>query len=209
MKILKVVSIMSIVLIISCKDNKSSMVIKEKANPKAAINMDSLKEAMYPSLWVYGMISPKDNINWIVARWYGFNFDIKGGCTTPQDIGKEEHNRKTDSILSARIGKDWEQRFDKSVDSLYSLDTLAVGIAKSDKCVIGLDTVTEKYGKYDTRSLEFRSHPTEDDNIKLVTVDSQLESNKKRYRWMHYMTITVDLEKKKVIKVDMTSYGTI
>jgi hypothetical protein len=81
-----------------------------------------------PSLWVYGMIQEKDRQRQIVDDWYKFDFRIIAGCIVSDSLRKvtDEHNRKTDSILTVRIGKDWRDKFEHTVDSLYSGDSLAI-----------------------------------------------------------------------------------
>jgi len=206
MKNLKNTLFVLVLTIISCSGPAPKVDSQKKTNIelKMAVRIDSLR----PSLWVYGMMQPNDAENSIVAGWYGFNFDIRGGCVTPQDNEKEEHNRKTDSILTARIGKDWEKRFNKSVDSLYNIDTSALAIAQENSFVKDFYEKTEKFNeenKVYAPSLEFYCHPTLDDNIKAVIL--QGGGVNKHSREFHYLTITVDLEKKKVINIDKTVYA--
>jgi len=184
-------------------DNQTG--IKAKAAP-----IDST-EIKYPSLWVYGGIpGPKDEIREVVDNWYNFKYSFRGGCLISPEKGTKEHNEKTDSILSARIGKDWEQRFDKSVDSLYFIDYSAISIAMADAYVKKFKTATEnKYNekyKFYLSPSSYKCYPTSDDNIRVVAVDGWgiVYKHTGRYR---YLTITVDLKKKKVLNIDKTGYG--
>ena len=180
------------------------------ANNRDSTKVESVDsfEIKYPSLLVYGMHQPEDAERCIVDAWYGFRFKVMGGCTTPMADGTAEHNQRTDSILTSRIGKDWREKFNKSVDSLYAIDTTAISIAKADNYVLNFDTITEKHNlKYDFYpNLRYDCFPTSNDHIKVITVQGYGVVRNK-VGTVNYLTITVDLKMKKVIDIYKTAFA--
>jgi uncharacterized lipoprotein NlpE involved in copper resistance len=123
----KIVSVLlcvfiSLLLISGCNNRSQSIDSDQKKLSKA----DSL-EILFPSLWVYGLPDEKDNIRQQIDELYKFRFLIKAGCSVPDSlpITAEIHNKITDSILSIRIGKNWRDRFEASVDSAFSIDSVS------------------------------------------------------------------------------------
>ena|ERR1051325_6194635 len=189
-------------------DNSTPTDSTEKKKKMMSVQ-DSI-EYLYPSLWVYGgPPEQKDYQRQILDRWYDFRFTIKSSlCTVAPDKDTEAHNKKTDSVMTARLGKDWYKRFEKSVDSLYAIDSLAIAIAQADSYIHNFDTTTEKHNdKYNYYpNLRYTSHATNDDNIKIVTIEGYGVA----YRQvgdLSYLRATVDLKKKKVINIDKTAFS--
>lgn len=211
MRITWIYLILSCLIIVSC-DNPNARkeeVTDNHQKTETIATVDSF-EIKYPSLWVYGGPSdPKDDQRQIVDAWYNFRFIIKSSrCTDTPEDGTDKHNKITDSIMTARLGKDWYQIFERSVDSLYAIDSMAITIAQADRYIHNFDIATEKhndkYGFYP--NLRYTAHATSDDNIKVVTVEgygvvyNDIGS-------MNYLRATVDIKRKKVINIDKTAYS--
>lgn len=198
-------------IITSCEDSNSQkkQLPERTERTESTPAVDSM-EILYPSFWVYGRANDsKDHQRQIVDAWYKFRFIIKSSrCTdTPRD-DTDKHNEFTDSIMSARIGKNWYQKFEKSVDSLYAIDTLAISIAQANHVILHFDTITEKYNdQYKFYpNLQYTSHATGDDHIKVVTIEGYgVVYNATTF--VNYLRATVDLKRKKVINIDKTAYS--
>lgn len=167
---------------------------------------DSLLEISYPSYIVNsGKPDSKDRLRYLVADSYNFRFIVTGGDCTDADMADySKHNKKTDSIMTIRVGKDWYQRFEKSSDSLYEIETLAESIAEKDirgmKLIKNVlkDTSLHFYPQY-------KSAPTFQPKIKVVALLGEGRIYKDVTE-VNYMRFFVDIEKEKVIKVDTSSY---
>ena len=196
---------------VACNELKTeeNKLTEIKLKTKSASPIDSF-EISYPSLWVYGgPPSPRDHQRQIVDDLYHFRFVIKSSsCTVSPEIGTDKHNQITDSIMTVRYGRNWQQRFEYSVDSLYTLDSLAIAIAKSDKYILKLEKVrgvhNDKYDFYP--SLEYNTHATFDDNVKLVTLEG-LGVVKGRVMRLNYLRATIDIRRQKVIVADKTAFS--
>jgi hypothetical protein len=191
----------------SSKDKKLSTEKPKIIDTKSTV--DSM-EILYPSLWVYGgPPDPKDHQRQIVDEWYHFRFKIKSSrCTDSPEEGTDKHNKFTDSIMTARLGKDWYQKFEKTVDSLFAVDSMAVAIALADKFILNFDTTTERHNdKYDFYpNLRYTAHATADNNLKVVTVEGYgVVYN--AVGSLNYLRATVDMKRKKVISIDKTAYS--
>ena len=195
---------------VSCNKSKTeeSKVTEIKAKTKSASPTD-LFEISRPSLWVYGgPPSPRDHQRQIVDDLYHFRFDIKSSsCTVTPEIGTDKHNQITDSIMTVRLGRDWQQRFEHSVDSLYTLDSLAIAIAKKDKYILKLEKTAGMHNdKYDFYpGLEYTAYATSDDNLKIVTING-LGVVKSRVKMLNYIRVTIDIRKRKAIFTDKTAF---
>jgi hypothetical protein len=196
--------------VLSCNNSsKDKKLLTEK--PKiieTKSTVDSM-EILYPSLWVYGgPPDPKDHQRQIVDEWYHFRFKIKSSrCTDSPEEGTDKHNKFTDSIMTARLGKDWYQKFERTVDSLFAVDSMAVAIAQADKYILNFDTTTERHNdKYDFYpNLRYTAHATADDNLKVVTVEGYgVVYN--AVGSLNYLRATVDMKRKKVISIDKTAF---
>lgn len=186
----------------SCKNNHS------KTEDIKEVEIDSF-EILRPSYWVSGMTNPKDQQRQTVDEWYKFRYVIKGSCFVDNEDrqASEKHNRKTDSILSLRIGKNWKLRFEKTVDSLYSIDSTAIAIARADTYIINFDTITSKYNEEHKfyANLRYNAYATTNENLRLVTVTGY-GFIYNEVGILNYLRATVDLKKKKVINIDKTAY---
>lgn len=187
----------------NCKNNES------KTEENKQVEIDSF-EIYRPSYWVSGMIDPKDQERQIVDEWYTFRYVINGSCfvSNADRIATEKHNQKTDSILSSRIGKDWKARFEKTVDSLYSIDSLAIEIARADSYILNFDTMTSKYNEEHKfyANLRYDAYATTNENLRLVTI-SGYGFIYNKVGSINYLRATVDLKNKKVINIDKTSFA--
>jgi hypothetical protein len=184
------------------KPNTKSVHLKHK-------KIDSF-ELLRPSLWIYGMFNDKDRQRQIVDKWYNFYFRIVGTDVVNDSLvaAVEEHNKITDSILSKRIGKNWQARFEHSVDSLYSVDSTAIVIAKSDPFISDFYKNTEKHNvKYDFYpNLKYTTFATQVPNIKVVTIEGYgLVYG--RIGNINYLRATIDMKLRKVINIDKIAYG--
>lgn len=134
MKYLPLVFLLSLWLINSCKNDSTSSrndVRKCDTETDGRQTYTDSMNLLYPKYMVAGMYQEKDMQRQQIDAQYGFRFSIEAGCVVSDSLVKaiEVNNQKTDSILSKRHGKNWYKRFEKSVDSLYHLDTLARFIA--------------------------------------------------------------------------------
>lgn len=169
----------------------------------AQINFEKEMELKYP---IYtepgGLPLPDDKYRYLVSGWYGFRFRTTGSSCTDQyqktfDAGR---NKKTDSILSARISPDWHERFEKTVDSLYAIDSLACSIAENDpaiKRLIKSKTKDYKHTVYPT----YKYIPTPQKHIKAVSIE-WLGKIYKDNANVSFIRAAVDIRTKKVIKTE-------
>ncbi len=164
---------------------------------------DEFKD-LFPEYTVRGgRPKPSDKYRYQVAqRIFGFRFIVTGNaCTDVRDLDSLEvaNNKRTDSILTKRIGKNWYEKFENTVDSLYCLDTLAVSIAKNDGNVkkrIGI-----KSGKNPEKYPAFICYATPQDNLKMISV-IWVGKIYNAPRDVSFMRVLVDLKKKKVHNID-------
>lgn len=195
--------IISVVFIIGC--GKSKAPIKtQKQN-----EVDSI-EILRPSWLIYGLPDEKERQRSIVDDWYGFRIRRVGGCMISDSLRDvvEQRNSITDSVLKIRIGPDWMIRFEKTVDSLYSIDSIAIAIARSDAYVRNFEINTEKhndeYNYYP--NLEYNVYFTPKENEKVVGLEGYGVIYKK-VRRLSYLRITVDISQKKILNIEKTAYG--
>jgi hypothetical protein len=106
-----------------------------------------------------------------------------------------------------RIGKDWKARFEKTVDSLYAIDSLSIEIARADSYIMNFDTITSKYNEEHKfyANLSYNAYATTNENLRLVTVTGYGLIYNEVGR-LNFLRATVDLKKKKVINIDKTAY---
>ena len=163
-------------------------------------------DSMYPTYCVQGGLpDPKDKYRKKVSRWYKFRFIVEGyGCTDPRDNTIYEQNKKTDSILSARIGQDWEKRFEVSVDSLYNIDTTAIHIVKNNSRIKEL-TKKIDYTPSNTNYPIYTCHASLEPYIKIVNIKAESKMSK-HTAYIDYLRAVVDLKKKKVILIEDTPF---
>jgi hypothetical protein len=187
----------------NCKNNES------KTEEIKEVEIDSF-EILRPSYWVSGMINPKDQQRQLVDEWHGFSYLIKGSCmvSNADRFATEKHNQKTDSILSNKTGKNWKARFEKTVDSLYAIDSLAIEIARADSYILNFDTITSKYDEEHKfyANLRYNAYATTNENLRLVTITGYGIIYKEVGR-INYLRATVDLKKKKVIHIDNAAFA--
>lgn len=195
--------------VVCCHSPKADeTILADPGKTRSTSIVDSF-EILRPSLWVGpGLSEPKDRQRQIVDEWYHFRYVLGGTCTDAQLATKDQHNKKTESIMTVRMGKDWYKKFERSVDSLFTIDSLAIEIAKADQRVKKFGKATEKHNdKYNFYpNLRYYSNATPDDDIKVVTVEGYgIVYNK--VGDLNYLRATIDLKKKKVISIDWTSYS--
>lgn len=181
---------------------------EETPEQETGMDEDKAYEMTYPSYWVYGMHEEKDRQRAIIAsRLYGFRFMVTGGCTvtTEQEYETLAHNKVTDSIMSKRIGKNWLQKFEKSADSLYSLDSTAIKIASDNRMVANfLEKQKNSSGHI---APNFTSMPTPDNTIKIVNFQKSGYINGHE-EMLSLLRVVVNLKESKVISIDTMAYCT-
>lgn len=191
----------------ACNNHTASQP-ESQPTPETTAGLDTF-DMLRPSYWVYGMSQPKDRQRQVAAAWYKFRYRIIAGCIVTDSLERaaNEHNRITDSILTARIGKDWRDKFEHTVDSLYASDSSAIEIARADPFIHHFDKAAEKYDAgYDYYpNLRYTCHPTPEDHIKVVVTEGYGVIHG-QVEWVSYLRAKVDMKKKKVIAIDKTSY---
>ncbi len=168
----------------------------------AQVNLQKIWEEKYPIYAVAGGLpDPADKYRYIVDSWYGFTFTVNGNCTTQYAVDANRNN-KTDSILKKRIGKDWHERFEKTVDSLYRIDTLAISIAENDSSVQNLIKLKAKENPLDFYP-GYKCYAAPQKNFRIVSITC----NDRIYNDtinVSFMRVAVDISKKKVTKIEDT-----
>jgi hypothetical protein len=205
----KIIILGIIALFISCNSKSTSETHSITNNIQTTTEVDSI-EILRPSFWIFGLPDRKDHQRQIIAPIYKFRYKIKGNCLVSDSLVKacDKHNKTTDSVLLSRLGANWKTKFEYSVDSLYSLDSLSVGIAKADPYILNFDTLTKKHNnKFNFYpGLQYKSYTTNQENIRVVVIDGWGVINND-VGWVNYLRATVDLKSKKVINIDKTAYG--
>ena len=121
-------------LIASCHKNcKDSMKVNQR---------DSLLRT-YPVWQTYGFPIVNFQETQEIAKTMGFRFEVVGDCSITDSLEKavKRNNKIVDSVLTKRYGKDWGKILKKSADSLYTVDTIMVGIAESHDYIKRFTTV--------------------------------------------------------------------
>ncbi|RZK07003.1 MAG: hypothetical protein EOO46_14920 [Flavobacterium sp.] len=150
-----------------------------------------------------GLPKQDDKYRYLVDGWYGFRFRTTGSSCTDVDRNIDiDQNKKTDSILTKRIGKDWMQKFERTVDSLYAIDTLVTNIARND---IGVKNLIKlKSSKNTEKSYpSYKCYPTTSKFLKAVSIQWEGEIYNTTYE-VSYMRVIVDINEKKVKKIETT-----
>jgi|GEM_PF-3634786 len=166
---------------------------------------DSIMNIKYPIYEVYGMPNEKDKQRQIVDYTYKFRFHIIGGCEVDDmtKVRTEINNEKTNKIMISRYGKHWMGKFERSVDSLYSLDSLAIDIAQKDKHVRRIESQIEQYHSH--IQPKYKCWETSESNKRMVTLDAESPSNG-QMKYMNQFRATVDIKNKKVTNLDSTPF---
>lgn len=169
------------------------------ANMGPQNEMDSLMDIKFPRYEVYGLHQERDRQRTFIDHQYGFRYQIVGGCTVDERtrIEAETQNQKTDKIMTSRYGKDWMEKFEHSVDSMYAIDSIAIHIATTMPNYKKLDADTSLFN---FKHIVF-STPIE--NVKLVEIRGDKKNDRTTYS---YLRATVDIDKKKIINVDSQPY---
>lgn len=182
---------------------------KSQAPPQQKAPVDS-SEILRPTFQVFGYRDGKDRERQVVATWYGFRYKVVAGCEVSDSLLRsiEQHNKITDSVLTSRLGPSYRQRFQRSVDSLYAVDSAAIEIARSDEFVRDFERSTEKHNE------EYNFYPNLTYIVHFTPLDHQKLVDLQGYGVVHdwvrrvsYLRITVDMEKKKVVHIDKTVFG--
>lgn len=165
---------------------------------------EKIMNESYPIYRVAGGL-PKidDKYRYLVDGWFGFRFRTTSSSCTDVDRNIDmEQNKRTDSILTKRIGKDWMQKFEKTVDSLYAIDTLAASIARNDSAVRKL--VKLKSSKATEQVYpSYNCYPTTNKYLKAVSIQWQGEVYN-RTAEVSYVRVFIDISEKKVKKIEDT-----
>jgi hypothetical protein len=176
----------------------------EKLKDTAEINRQKRMENEYPTFTIRGGLpNYKDKYRYIVDRWYNFSFRVTPGGCTNQDEYKinEVQNHKTDSLLKKRIGKNWRDKFEKSVDSLYKIDSLSINIAENDFEIKRL--VNKKLNNKSKDFMNYKCYPTTKDNVKIVSFEWEGKIYKDS-TIVSYIRAIINLKERKVIEIEKT-----
>ena len=169
----------------------------------AQINAEREYENEFPTYTVQGgMMQPEDKYRYIIDRWYGFRFVVNGNtCTDPNNMNIDlNHNNRTDSILKKRIGKNWYEKFEKSVDSLYSLDTLAVFIVRNN---IQVKNLIKKKSKNKDRYTSYKCYSTNKGNLKIVSLEWEDIIYKDSIN-VSFARVIIDIKEKRVKGIEQS-----
>ncbi|KAF2513870.1 hypothetical protein [Flavobacterium foetidum] len=198
-----------IILVIGIVIGKTKVFEKQavEEHKKAVIDSESVNaeirlENKYPTYTVFGgPPDPKDQYRYIIARWYNFRFSVNGtSCTNIVDHSADvRHNNRTDSILQRRIGKNWRDLFENSVDSLYKVDSLAISI--TEKSILVKNAIKQKEKTNKAKYISYKTYPTTDKNLKIVSVEwygmIYRDSTK-----VSFLRAIVDVKNKKVTQIE-------
>lgn len=171
----------------------------------AMINAEIKFENKYPTYMIAGgRPDIKDRYRYIVDNWYNFRFSVNG--TTCTDLNNQiidiNRNNRTDSILKKRIGKNWMEKFEKSVDSLYHIDSLAIHIAENSETV--KNAIREKAKTTNAkRYIDYKCYPTTNKNLKIVSVEWTGLIYKDSIM-VSFLRAIVDIKSKKVKEIEKT-----
>ena len=168
----------------------------------AQINYEKEIEIRYPTYTVQGGLpEPDDKYRYLVSQWFEFRFRTTSSSCTNQHKETIDFNKNniTDSILSARIGPDWYERFEKAVDSLYRLDTLACHVVKNDKTIQKL-IKTKTQGNPEVYPV-YECYPAPNANLKVISV-SWLGKIYKDTVHVSFIRASVDLRTKKIVNIE-------
>jgi hypothetical protein len=77
-----------------------------------------------PRILKYGEPGFTDKQCYKIAPQFGFSYDIVAGCVVSESLinGVNSYNAVTTSYLNKKLGKNWEEKFNLSVDSMYFAD---------------------------------------------------------------------------------------
>ncbi|WP_291150804.1 hypothetical protein [Flavobacterium sp. UBA7680] len=167
-------------------------------------NAEIRLENRFPTYAVSGGLpDEKDKYRYIVDNWYNFRFVVSGTSCT--DINNQtvdiNHNNRTDSILKKRIGKNWKEKFEKSVDSLYKIDSLAMYIAEKDISV--KNVIKQKTIQSGPQYTQYKCYPTTNSNLKIVSVEWRGLIYKDSTK-VSFLRAIVDLKGRKVKEIEKT-----
>ncbi|MFV5702847.1 hypothetical protein ACM55F_13325 [Flavobacterium sp. XS2P12] len=186
------------------KFKNSSISENEKEIDTAQVNEEREYENNHPTYSVQGGF-PKvdDHYRFLVAsKWYNFRFEVNGTtCTDPSNNDIDyKHNNITDSILKKRIGKNWKEKFEKTVDSLYIIDTTSVNIAKNDISVKNRIKVKSKKYKYEVYP-NYKCYATPEKFLKIISIEwrGKIYNDSSN---VSFMRVTVDIKANKVRKIE-------
>jgi len=94
-----------------------------------------------PRILQYGEALVSDEHAVKLAPEYGFTYDVVAGClvTTPLVNGVDIYNSVTETFLNEKLGNDWREKLESSVDSLFRVarvDTIR-------KTILSIDYIKE------------------------------------------------------------------
>ncbi|MFB9080431.1 hypothetical protein ACFFLS_20055 [Flavobacterium procerum] len=166
------------------------------------INFQKRYENEHPTYTVFGgPPDPKDQYRYIIAKLYNFRFSVNGtSCTNIVDHSADvRHNNRTDSILQRRIGKNWRDRFENSVDSLYKVDSLAISI--TEKSILVKNAIKQKEKTNKAKYISYKTYPTTNKNLKIVSVEWYGKIYRDSIK-VSFLRAIVDLKNKKVTEIE-------
>lgn len=169
---------------------------KQTKDNICALDKDFSKN--FPIWKVYGHFDEKDNTRNEVSRKMGFKFKSVGGCVVDDSLTRAVtfNNRITDSILSTKMGRNWQKIFEARVDSLYTVDTTCINIVKESSLTKNLINDTMKGQHF----YSFRT-PYKDITVIYYTI-----SDFDKGLFLDKFRATVNLKQKKIIALDTIIY---
>lgn len=152
----------------------------------------------------------KDGARSVVAYNYGFYYYPveRAAIFSEEERSIQKHNDEVMRKLEKKWGKGWKSRFEYSVDSLYSIDSLAIEIVKQDVIIQTFIDKTEKYNEeYNYYpNLDFHSYQSykdEGSNLRNVDIDGYGVIADKKTRVI-YLRAILDMSTLKIIEIDTT-----
>lgn len=180
----------------SCNINKpksAAQIAKERA--------DSLFYA-HPVYQVYGLPSENGREISQAAQLMGFSYVSIAGCEVNSTLtaSVEANNRKSDSILQKKIGKNWEKVLYRKADSLFALNTIALKLAKSNPLV---NKINHRYENH----LTYIVDPLPTKNLYLIRgyKSHWADENHRKVFLKDHIKVSVDLKKNQLISIDTTT----
>lgn len=191
------------IVLLSCNsdDKGSSKVNSVKKEPR-------LREGR-PSYLIFGLPDAKFKQRQVIARKYRFVYQSVGNCEMTDSIRDaiKKHNKITDNELNSMLGEGWKKRFDYSVDSLYSLDSIAIFTVESNTLIKNFIRRTERKNTNPDfyPGLEYKVFPTRNENIFLVSMEGY-GAIKRKIVTLNYLRVTLDIKSKSILNIDSMAY---
>lgn len=183
--LLKVLPVLIVIVIVSCKSNTTITV-------KSNIADTSLK------ILTYGLPDKESTraMN-TVAKKYGFHYYPVAGCFITESLldSVNRENKKAYEILDKRFGSNWRFKFDEEVDTMERKQDYVEELVKKQDYIIAKQKELENDGN----DLDYKIEPTDKQNVFTVKAYGWGICNSEPELVVYYI-ITVDLSQKLIIK---------